>query len=83
MDGLSSLIKIDQDLKPGEYILESTKRKPIFKRNISKETKAQVLERNGFTCQMCGAAAGDPDPFNDGRTIRLTMGHIIEKEAGG
>ncbi len=71
------------DLKPGEYILVGKKRKPAFARGISKETRAVVLERNGFTCQSCGLAAGDQDPFNSGRTIRLTMGHIIDKSKGG
>lgn len=71
------------DLKPGEYILVSTKRRPAFKRNISKETRAIVLERNGYTCQMCGCAAGDPDPYNSNRTIRLTIGHIVDKSKGG
>lgn len=70
-------------LKPGEYILESTHRKPAFKRGISKETRAIVLERNGYTCQMCGVAAGDEDPFHPGRTIRLTLGHIKDKSKGG
>lgn len=70
-------------LKPGQYIMESTKRKPAFARNISKETRAIVLERNGYTCQMCGMAAGDPDPYNAARTVRLTMGHIVEKDKGG
>lgn len=32
---------------------------------------------------MCGAAAGDQDPFNTGKTIRLTMGHIVDKSLGG
>lgn len=71
------------DLKPGQYILESKKRRPAFARDISKETRAYVLERNGYTCQMCGMAAGDPDPFHIGRTVRLTMGHIIDKSKGG
>lgn len=71
------------DLKPGEYILASNKRRPAFKRGISKETRAIVLERNGYTCQMCGVAAGDPDPFNPNRTIRLTLGHVIDKSKGG
>ena len=75
--------KDSADLKPGEYILSSAKRRPAFKRDVSKETKAIVLERNGYTCQMCGAAAGDPDPFNVNRTIRLTLGHIIDKSKGG
>ena len=49
------------DLKPNQYILLTVKRVPAFKREISEETRAQVLERNGYTCQMCGAAAGDQD----------------------
>lgn len=71
------------DLKPGEYILVSKKRRPAFKRGISRETRSQVLERNGYTCQMCGATAGDPDPYHPTRTIRLSLGHIIDKSKGG
>lgn len=71
------------DLKPNQYLLETAKRLPAFKRNISKETRAWVLERNGYTCQMCGVAAGDPDPLGSNRTVRLTMGHIIDKSKGG
>jgi len=71
------------DLKPGQYLLETDHRVPAFKREISKETRAWVLERNGYTCQMCGVAAGDQDPLNDSRTIRLTIGHIIDKSKGG
>ncbi|MCY3006626.1 MAG: HNH endonuclease [Planctomycetota bacterium] len=71
------------DLKPNQYLLETTKRTPALKRNISKETRAWVLERNGYTCQMCGVAAGDPDPLGSDRTVRLTMGHIIDKSKGG
>ena len=71
------------DLKPGQYLLETIARVPAFKRGISKETRAQVLERNGFTCQMCGVAAGDPDPLGGPRTARLTIGHILDKSKGG
>jgi hypothetical protein len=83
-DGWQILSHRDRDsLKPGEYLLETDKRLPAFPRNISKETRAYVLERNGYTCQMCGMAAGDADPYNPGRTVRLTMGHIIDKDKGG
>ncbi len=71
------------DLKPGQYLMETDKRRPAFKRGISKETRAVVLERNGYTCQMCGLAAGDLDPYSAGRTVRLTMGHILDKSKGG
>jgi hypothetical protein len=75
--------KDSSDLRPGQYRLLSTKRIPAFNRDISKETRAFVLERNGYTCQMCGLAAGDPDPFVPTRTVRLTMGHIKDKSKGG
>ena len=32
---------------------------------------------------MCGVAAGDPDPLGGSRTVRLTMGHVIDKSKGG
>jgi len=71
------------DLKPGQYILVDSKPFPAFERGISKETRAFVLDRNGFTCQMCGAAAGEPHPYDAGRKTRLHIGHIIDKSMGG
>jgi hypothetical protein len=71
------------NLKPGEYLLETDKRLPAFARNVSKQTRAFVFARNGYTCQSCGAAAGDPDPYTAGRTIRLTLGHVIDSSKGG
>jgi 5-methylcytosine-specific restriction endonuclease McrA len=83
-DGYQILTHRDlSELKPGQYRLDTEKRLPIFPRSISKETRAYVLERNGYTCQMCGLAAGDPDPFDPTRTVRLTLGHIIDKSKGG
>ena len=71
------------DLKPGQYVLVSAKPKPAFERSISKETRSFVLDRNGFTCQMCGAAAGEPHPYDNGRKTRLHLGHVIDKSMGG
>lgn len=71
------------DLKPGQYILETPKPQHAFTREISKETRAYVLDRNGFTCQMCGAVAGEPHPYDPTRKTRLHIGHIIDKSMGG
>jgi hypothetical protein len=71
------------ELKPGEYILNDPKPAPAFAREISKETRAFVLDRNGFTCQMCGAVAGEPHPYDPSRKTRLHIGHIIDKSMGG
>lgn len=71
------------DLKPGQYLLETPIPKPAFARTISKETRAHVLDRNGFTCQMCGAVAGEAHPYDSGRKTRLHIGHILDKSKGG
>lgn len=72
-----------EDLKPGEYLLEDAKPQPSFERAISKETRAFVLDRNGFTCQMCGAVAGEVHPYDSNRKTRLHIGHIVDKSLGG
>ncbi|WP_036858363.1 HNH endonuclease [Porticoccus hydrocarbonoclasticus] len=71
------------ELKPGQYLLENPKPEPAFERGISKETRAYVLDRNGFTCQMCGAVAGEPHPYDPTRNTRLHIGHIVDKSQGG
>ena len=71
------------DLKPGQYLLLDSKPQPSFERAISKETRAFVLDRNGFTCQMCGAVAGEPHTYDLGRKTRLHIGHIHDKSQGG
>lgn len=71
------------DLKPGEYLLLDPKPLPAFERGISKETRAFVLDRNGFTCQMCGAVAGERHPSDPARKTRLHIGHIVDKSMGG
>ena len=71
------------DLKPGEYLLLDPQPEPAFERMISKETRAIVLDRNGFTCQMCGAVAGEPHPYDSTRNARLHIGHIVDKSLGG
>ena len=71
------------ELKPGQYLLETAKPQPAFERAISKETRAYVLDRNGFTCQMCGAVAGEVHPYDLTRKTRLHLGHVIDKSVGG
>lgn len=71
------------DLKPGEYLLLDPTPQPAFERAISKEARAYVLDRNGFTCQMCGAVAGELHPYDTTRKTRLHIGHIVDKSQGG
>jgi len=70
-------------LKPGQYLLETLDRIPAIERSISPQLRNEILERNGFTCQQCGAGAGDPDPYNPGRKVRLHVDHIIPISQGG
>jgi hypothetical protein len=73
------------DLKPGQYLLIGNppeKAGVSFSRPISARLRAEVLDRNGFTCQMCGLTPGDIDPAT-GRMVRLHVGHIKDKSLGG
>lgn len=70
-------------LKPNEYVLESLERLPVIERSISPQLRAEILERNGFTCQLCGAGPGDPDPIKPERTVRLHIDHVIPVSQGG
>jgi len=74
-----------ENLKPGEYLLDKMppdKPDVSFARSMSARIRAQVLDRNGFTCQMCGLTPGDVDPAT-GRKVRLHIGHIKDKSLGG
>lgn len=73
------------DLKPGQYLLKEpppAKGALKIEATISARLRAQVLDRNGFTCQMCGLTPGDVDPYTD-RKVRLHLGHIKDKNLGG
>jgi 5-methylcytosine-specific restriction endonuclease McrA len=73
------------ELKPGQYRLlkaPPTGRKPTFERSISARLRAEVLDRNGFTCQMCGLTPGELDTTTN-RPVRLHVGHIKDKGLGG
>jgi HNH endonuclease len=73
------------NLKPGQYLLvepPSAKGHVTIERGISAKLRAQVFDRNGFTCQMCGLTPGDIDPYTR-RKVRLHVGHIVDKNIGG
>ncbi|MBA4397561.1 MAG: HNH endonuclease, partial [Syntrophus sp. (in: bacteria)] len=83
-EGLQIKSHVDRsDLKPGEYILETLIRKPVMGRGISPPLRNEILERNGFTCQLCGTGPGDPDPFNPTRKVRLHIDHVKPLSQGG
>lgn len=75
----------DAELKPGQYKLTRLppERSDVkFERGISQKLRAEVLDRNGFTCQMCGKTPGDID-LDTGRKVRLHIGHIVDRSLGG
>ncbi len=74
-----------KELKPGQYLLRQApgkSRSIEFARGISAKLRAEVLDRNGSTCQMCGLTPGGIDPAT-GRKVRLHVGHIKNKSHGG
>jgi 5-methylcytosine-specific restriction endonuclease McrA len=76
-EGMRILTHHDRtDLRPGEYMLASLDRVPRSQHHVDRSLRARVLERDGFTCQLCGLGAGDADPYTAGRTVRLHVDHI-------
>ncbi len=73
------------DLKPGQYLIREEPPENYgvsFSPLISARLRAAVLDRNGFTCQMCGLTPGDIDPSTS-RKVRLHVGHIVDRSHGG
>lgn len=73
------------DLKPGQWVCDGDPPDNVdyvFTSAISASIRAQVLDRNGGMCQMCGAMAGEPDDLT-GRPVRLHVGHIEDRDFGG
>jgi len=75
----------DASLKPGHYMLTGLppeNKNVTFQRGITQKLRAEVLDRNGFTCQSCGLTPGEIDP-DTGRKVRLHIAHIVDKSLGG
>jgi len=51
--------------------------------DISKETRAFVLERDRFTCEMCGAGSNEPHQDDARQKTRIQIGRILAKSMGG
>jgi len=76
-EGMQIHTHLDRDdLKPGQYVLVSTKRLPRISHAIDAQMRARILERNGYTCQMCGRGPGDDDPLDAQRRVTLHIDHI-------
>jgi len=71
------------DLKPGEYLLESLDLDPAIERSVSLQLRNLILERNGFTCTLCGASSHDYDDLDPTKKVRLHIDHIIPLSQGG
>lgn len=83
-EGIQILTHNDrEELKPNEYRLDTLKLRPVIARGISPELRKRILERNGFTCQICGAGPGDDAPCEPGKKVRLQIDHIVPISQGG
>lgn len=83
-EGMQILSHNDRsDLKPNQYLLETLKPRPVISRGIGSKLRRQILTRNGFTCQVCGAEAGQDSGCEPGKKCRLQIDHTIPVSQGG
>lgn len=75
--GFAISTQIDRpELKPGEYMLESTQPTlDVTERKVSEELRKEVFERDGYKCALCGRSAGPG--------VLLTAHHLVAKIEGG
>ena len=71
------------DLKPNEYLLDTLTLLPVVSRAISGKMRRTIYERNGFTCQVCGAQAGEDSGCEPGKKCRLQIDHVLAISQGG
>ena len=71
------------DLKSGQYRLAGDPPPPgaYEFHGISQAQRSRILERNGYTCQACGA--GVEDKTANGRPVRLVIDHHEARTHGG
>lgn len=66
-----------KELKPGEYVLESSTPNPTARaRHIRKDQWFRILSRDRHICLSCGRTAGDLHPTDPSRTVKLVVDHI-------
>ena len=53
--------------------------RPSINMAVASELGPQILQRDQFACQVCGAEEGDPDLFRRGASVRLTLGYITAR----
>lgn len=83
-EGMQILSHKDRDnLKPNEYLIETLTPLPVIAREISDKIRRQILERNGYTCQVCGAGAGEDSLCEPGKKCRLEIDHTVPISQGG
>lgn len=83
-EGMQILTHNDRvELKSNQYLLETLELQPVIAREISPEIRKQIFERNGFTCQICGAGTGDDAPCEPGKKVRFQIDHIVPISQGG
>lgn len=83
-EGMQILSHKDRDtLKPSEYLIETLTPLPVIARDISDKLRRHILERNGYTCQVCGAGAGEESLCEPGKKCRLEIDHAVPISQGG
>ena len=83
-EGMQILTHVDREgLKPGEYLLQTLTLLAVVARTISGKVRRRIYERNGFTCRVCGAEAGEESGCEPGRKCRLQIDHILPISQGG
>lgn len=70
-----------QDLPVGVYILQDDKQAPEHDRHITDATRVEVLNRDSFSCAVCGWKQEDATPADPRRFLELH--HVVHHREKG
>ena len=67
---------------PSGYVLRSLdKTEKNADEYINQKLRLKILDRDRFTCQLCGYKANDL--YGDGESVRLEVDHVLPLKQGG
>ena len=64
-------------------VVTGTRSQRFYSRMLPRQVQRDVLERDRYTCYMCGAMCSDSDEYCSGKKVRLTVRHFLDKRKGG
>ncbi len=83
VEGLHILVSSTRMHGVTSLVLVSRAPKPTFKPNVAESLRRSESVWRELYCCQCGAAPGESDEYHPQRSVRMTIGYILDLSQGG